>query len=276
MNELQIRPAKETDKDAVFTFCATTWHDGDYIIDVWDEWFGYPHSDLLVGLVDDQPVGLVHVTVRDGSGWLEGMRVAPGLRGHGLAHQLLRGGIDVARTRGATVLRLLTEQGNRAMVHLLPQHGFEVCFSAAWYHAPATMHGEALSVTRVSDANAAWAALNQSSLLTETGGLYADGWSFVSWTRARLDEYVARGEVVHVVDAGYAIVIPDGESDQPAIALAAGDMAALLQALRAHSVARAYGDICLFLPLDGPTAQLAQAAGYQPRPHRFGIWALGL
>jgi ribosomal protein S18 acetylase RimI-like enzyme len=274
-HNLLIRPAIPADKAPVLAFCAATWADGDYIEEVWNGWLAHPHSDLLVGLLDDRPVGLVHVMVEEGSGWLEGLRVAPHVRGLGLSHQMLRGGIAAARARGAEVLRLLTERSNTAMANILPQHGFERCFVAAWYSAPAN-DGPALQTVEQDEAAAAQATLETSLLLRETGGLYADGWSFVPFTPTRFNLHLARGEVVQVPDAGYAVVMPDGESDQPAIALAAGDVERMLAALRAHSSARTHGNIRIFLPTDGPLAKIAQAADYQPRPHRFGVWTLGL
>jgi GNAT superfamily N-acetyltransferase len=274
-HDLVIRPATAADQAAVFAFCATTWDDGDYIEEVWDDWLNHPYSDLLVGLLNEQPVGLVHVTVEEADGWLEGLRVAREVRGRGLSHQLLRGGIDAARARGAKVLRLLTERSNTNMAAILPQHGFEHCFTAAWYSALAS-DGPALNPVDQAAATAALAALQDAPLLRETGGLYADGWSFVPWTPARFRAHLQRGEVVQVPGVAYAIVMPDGESDQPSIALAAGDVSRMLVALRAQPAARTHGDIRCFLPVDGSLAKIVQAAGYQQRPHRFGIWALGL
>jgi hypothetical protein len=115
-------------------------------------------------------------------------------------------------------------------------------------------------------------------VLRETGGLFADGWTFIRPSAARLQRYLDAGAAVRVpgID-GWAIVAADGESERQAIILAAGDFAGLLHGLRAHPAAQEKGELRVFLPADGPSARIAQRLGYRvKRPHRFGIYALAL
>jgi hypothetical protein len=105
--------------------------------------------------------------------------------------------------------------------------------------------------------------------------LYADGWSFATPTPARLRQHLERGQVVAVPGVrGWAIVQDDGESDDPMIALAAGDLEPLLHALRAHPHVQRNGELGLLLPLDGAGARLAIAAGYTRGENAFGVYAL--
>jgi GNAT superfamily N-acetyltransferase len=277
---LTIRPATSADKAAVLQFCGTTWEHGDYIHEVWDDWLADPESTLLVGALDDQPVALAHVTIHEGEGWCEGIRVAPAQRGHGFGREMRRACLDEAARHGATVARLLTSRANQAMQTLLPQLGFQLCFDAAWFRAPALADErpdrtpQALTVAQLP---ALLADLDDARLLHDTGGLYADGWSFATPTPARLRGHLERGEVIAVPGIrGWAIVQDDGESDDLMVALAAGDLEGLLYALRAHPHVRRRGELGLLLPLDGSVARLATGAGYTRGQNTFGVYATTL
>lgn len=277
---LMIRPATSADKTAVLAFCSTTWEHGDYIDEVWDDWLTHPHSTLLVGTQDAQPVALAHVIVQEGEGWCEGVRVAPELRGQGLGRTLLRACVAEAQQRGAHVLRLLTSRSNLAMQTMLPQLGFSHCFDATWFEAAALDTGPSewsATPLTVSHLPQLLADLADTPLLRATGGLYADGWSFATPTPARLTEHLQRGQVVALQGCdGWAILMDDGESDDPMIALAAGDLPVLLPALRGHPLAVANGALRLFLPAAGIGAELATAAGYTAWDRAFGVYALAL
>ena len=75
-HELTIRPAISVDKARVLACCAATWEDGDYNEAVWDDLFHDPSAALLVGECAGQPVALAHLSVMEGEGWFEGLRVA--------------------------------------------------------------------------------------------------------------------------------------------------------------------------------------------------------
>lgn len=277
--QLTIRPATSADKAAVLEFCTTTWEHGDYIHEVWDDWLAHPDSALLVGARDDRPIALTHVSVQEGEGWCEGVRVAPAERGHGFGRAMIEASVAEARQRGAHVLRLLTNRANLAMQTLLPQLGFAHCFDAAWFAAPALSQEqpaawEVLTPDRLPEL---LHNLDDSPLLRDTGGLYADGWSFTTPTPTRLAEHLRRGQIVGVPGgAGWAIVMDDGESDDPMIALAHGDLPTLLEALRSHPLAVANGEQRLFLPVGSAGAALAIAAGYTTGERAFGVFALAL
>lgn len=267
-----IRRATNADKQPVIAFCAATWESGDYIGAVWDDWIDNDRGALLVGTIDEQPVALAHVD-RDGDqAWFEGLRVDPAVRGRGLGRQMLLGSVDHARAEGARVLRLLTNRANQAMMRLLPQIGFAHCFDIQWYAAPpldapppAPFAARAADLLRDRD---------RAPVLRETGGLYADGWSFWTPTAERMERHLDDGCGVRIEGAGWAIVMSDGESDRQVIALLAGDTERLLIGLRSHSAARETGEIRIALPSDGPTARLAEQLGYTARPNRFGVYAL--
>lgn len=277
---LTIRPATSADKAPVLAFCATTWDHGDYIDQVWDDWLAAPDSTLLVGTLNERPVALAHVSVQQGEGWCEGVRVDPAERGRGLGVAIMRACVDEARRRQAQVLRLLTSRANQAMQTILPRLGFAHCFDVSWLSAPAlgpdALPGplEVLPPARLPEL---LRDLADAALLRATDGLYADGWSFATPTPTRLAAYLERGQVVAVPGCeGWAIVSDDGESDDTMIRLAVGDLPTLLRALRAHPLAVQNGEQRLFVPAGSPGAELALAAGYTADERAFGVYALAL
>lgn len=125
MSEVEIRPARAEDREAVLAFCAQTWEWGDYIDQVWETWLNDPAGLLLVALVEDRPVGLVHFQMLSKTdAWQEGMRIDPAYRRQGIARQLsMEAGAEAMR-RGATTVRLLTESTNAASLHMVEQAHF--------------------------------------------------------------------------------------------------------------------------------------------------------
>ncbi len=58
MPQIEIRPARSEDREAVLAFSSHTWDWGDYIEYVWDEWLHDPQGMLFVATSDGQPVGV--------------------------------------------------------------------------------------------------------------------------------------------------------------------------------------------------------------------------
>ena len=57
MPQLEVRRAREEDREAVLAFCSQTWEWGDYIEYVWDEWLHDPQSALFVATMDGRRSG---------------------------------------------------------------------------------------------------------------------------------------------------------------------------------------------------------------------------
>ncbi len=84
----------------MLSFCERTWQWGDYIGDVWDQWVADPAGALLLATVGDQAAGVGKVTMISRSeAWLEGLRVNPAFRGHGVAQDLWHAAETAARKR---------------------------------------------------------------------------------------------------------------------------------------------------------------------------------
>src|ERR1700751_1217510 len=120
MPQIEIRPARPEDRDAVLAFCTQTWDWGDYIEFVWDEWLHDANGVLFVATIDGQPVGIGHMRMLTPTeAWLEGMRVDPNYRRQGLAAAISNQMLTEAMRRGAKVARLITESTNSNSIRLL-------------------------------------------------------------------------------------------------------------------------------------------------------------
>ena len=98
--QIEVRPARAEDKEAVLAFTAHTWEDagGDYIHLVWNNWLRSRHGQMFVATADGQPVSVVHVALQSRTAaWFEGMRVDPNFRRQALELLDGRGPLYVRR-----------------------------------------------------------------------------------------------------------------------------------------------------------------------------------
>lgn len=180
MPEIEIRPARPEDREAVLAFCRQTWEWGDYIEYVWDEWLHDPKGILFVATVDGKPVAVSHLQMlNETDAWLEGMRVDPANRQHGLARALDETMLAEAMRRGATNARLITESTNTIAISLIERGLFRKIGSFAQFRAKA----EAVPASRQygldtpqlatqADTDDIIDYLNTSNIFPTIGGLY--------------------------------------------------------------------------------------------------------
>src|SRR6185312_5981132 len=203
MPQIEIRPARPEDRDAVLAFCTQTWDWGDYIEYVWDEWLQDANGVLYVATIDGQPVSIAHLRMLTPTeAWLEGMRVDPNYRRQGLAAAIHSEMRAEARRRGAKVARLITESTNfnsiRLLEHaLMRQVGAYAPFKAMPFTTPSKrQYGlESPTLATDDDLNDIIDYLNVSSIFPATGGLYYEGFTAYSITREMLETKIAAGEV---------------------------------------------------------------------------------
>lgn len=180
MPNMEIRVARQEDREAILAFCANTWEWGDYIEYVWDEWLDKPEGVLFVATVDGQPVGIAHIRMLNKTdAWLEGMRVDPAYRHHGLATALHNATLLEAMRRGATSARLITESTNTASISLTERSFFlQVGAFALFKAVPVTTltkreYGlETAQLATKEDINDIIDYLNVSNIFPAIGGLY--------------------------------------------------------------------------------------------------------
>ena len=126
---IRVRRADARDTAAVVAFTRTTWDGWDYLPDVWASWleardgavFAAEATEAAPGL----PIAVGRVALLSATeAWMEGLRVDPAIRGHGVATAFQAAELSWAQAQGATVVRYATGETNEASLHLGARHGF--------------------------------------------------------------------------------------------------------------------------------------------------------
>jgi len=120
-----VREAKPSDKKPLMDFVTKTWGGHDYIPSVWDEWLRDKDGKIFVVEVDGKQVGMNRVRLlKDGTGWLEGVRIHPDFRGKGLASLLGEKSMQYASKLGVSSFRLASSSRNTAAHRQVAKMGF--------------------------------------------------------------------------------------------------------------------------------------------------------
>jgi len=198
MASTEIRPARPEDREAVLAFCMNTWDWGDYIEYVWDEWLHDPRGQMYVVAVDGKPVAVSRFRMlTPAEAWLEGMRVDPAYRQHGLATAINNVMLAEAKRRGATIARLMTESTNTAAIHVIERGLMQRVGAFAPFKAmpvttpPRNRYGlETPELATSADIGAIIEYLNASNIFPAVGGLY-----YVSFTAYSITSDVVEAKV---------------------------------------------------------------------------------
>jgi ribosomal protein S18 acetylase RimI-like enzyme len=224
---IEVRPAREDDREAVLAFCARTWDDGDYIHYVWEDWLRDASGALLVATLAGRPVGLAHLRMMSADeGWIEGVRVDPEARRRGVARVLISRTLVTAHERGAAVARYFTSSDNVPSQQLFDRFGFVRVAEVLHFTADALgvdeREGEEIALTRAveGDAERLWEWLERSNLAPLNGGLEIHEWAAQALTESRLREHLAAGRIWTLDELGGLAALAvvervDGEPDNP-------------------------------------------------------------
>jgi len=218
----RFRRATPRDRDAVFAFCQMTWEGGDYIPRVWERWLADPRGALVVGVTAaDQPVALGKLSVPvPGEGFLEGVRVAPAVRGRGWGRAMFAHLRALAYAQGASVVRFLTAADNTPVHHIARALGF--AHVASYLPVRSECAVAAAPVRRATPEQAArlWAVVERTS--ESRPPVRWHSWEAATATRDWLESTAAAGGVLLSADGSalVALLPPARESDPEAVLLA--------------------------------------------------------
>ena len=203
MSQLEVRRAREEDREAVLAFCSQTWEWGDYIAYVWDDWLHDERSALFVATLDEQPVGIANLRMLNATeAWLEGMRVDPAHRQHGLASALFDAQISEALRRNALTARLISESTNEAAIRLIERSHMRRVNAFAPFHAARltanTQRGYGMvtpTLATPSDSDEIIDYLNVSNIFPAAGGLYNAGFTAYSITAPLIEQKITAQQI---------------------------------------------------------------------------------
>ncbi len=270
LNHNHVRPARAEDKEAIVAFCQNTFSWGDYIANVWDEWQTNSAGQLLVSLVDDQPVGVVHVALlNDGVAWMEGMRVNPAFRRQGIATALDAHAIKVARERGCRLARLATSMKNTVAQTLLGECGYHrTAQFNEWQAEPQLGDFSALRVAtpnNVADIVARWQTSEVCAACRAV--VPSRHWRWTPIDEQRLREQIAAGEV-RVTQNGFALLPAYDESDWNGLVIHAlggnsAELFAIALAVRGEAAYRGYAHVEAMVADYAPLNSAMERAGFK-------------
>lgn len=203
MPQIEIRPARSEDREAVLAFSSQTWNWGDYIQYVWDDWLHDPQGMLFVATSDGQPVGVAHIRMLNKTeAWLEGMRVDPAFRRQGIATALFDAQLLEATRRGAKTVRSITESTNAASIRLMEQKFMRQVAAYVPMHAPPVttpskrQYGvEIPTLATAADIDDIINYLNVSNIFPSVGGLYYQSYTAFSITSELLTEKISAQQI---------------------------------------------------------------------------------
>lgn len=139
---IQFRPMRASDREAVTTLCAQMWDGHDYIPQVFDTWLTHPIGQFTAVIDDDRDalIGVGKLTsITDRDWWIEGLRVESSYRGKGVGRRLHAYHVDLWQqiSPPTSSLRLLTDHDNHIIHRFSEQAGFRLLGGVVPYRAEA-------------------------------------------------------------------------------------------------------------------------------------------
>ncbi len=275
LKEIEVRPACADDRRAVIAFCQNTFSWGDYIPSVWDDWLADPNGRMLVGVIDQQPVGLVHVAFFGAdTAWMEGMRVHPDFRRRGVGSALDSAARALARERECQVARLATSIKNIPAQKTLATERYSCVAQFNEWEAEPTRRKAAARVATRQDAERILAWWRTSAANETSRALLPDRhWRWHELTTARLLDQIDAGEV-RVADGSFACLPAFDVKDWSGMSLHAlvGDEEtahALALAARAEARYRGYAHVEALVIDHAPLNAALERAGYRRQGGMF-------
>ncbi|MCC7354190.1 MAG: GNAT family N-acetyltransferase, partial [Anaerolineae bacterium] len=286
MTEIHIRPATADDKPAVVEFTQHTWPDGDYIPEVYDIWLVDPRGPLLVAEEGGKVVAIGKVTfLGPRQAWLEGMRVHPEHRRHGIGRRFLAYQTTLAREKGAQVVRLATAYNNYPVHKIVAEQGMSHIASFTPIIADAETGPVRARVLAPAELDEAWAVVVTGDVHRRGARLYDLGWVWKELDQEEVARSIQEGNALGWQPqrdsgplAGLALLPYDWyDKDALRAGWVGGDLAEMAEFahdLRRVAAARGFQKVYTML-VDLPDLRAAfTAAGYKPDSgdEAFTLW----
>ncbi|MGE5263296.1 MAG: GNAT family N-acetyltransferase [Acidobacteriota bacterium] len=268
MSSADIRPACPEDKAAILAFCQNTFNWGDYIADAWDRWMEDANGKIFVGLINTQPVAMVHVALLEkGVVWMEGMRVHPDFRRHRVGTAIDAAGRAFARERGHPIARLATSIHNIPAQKALEVQGYtRIAQFDEWVALPSDAGASPVAVASSDDVPALLALWNSSDISAATRSLLPDQWRWTELTAERLARHVDARQV-RIVTGGFGLFSTHDDENEPEflVQALAGDeqaLGALAAAARAEAGYRGFARIEALVAHHPRLSRVLEGSGY--------------
>ncbi|MHB1415148.1 MAG: GNAT family N-acetyltransferase [Chloroflexota bacterium] len=257
--QVAVRPARPEDRGPVLAFSVNTFSWGDYLEQVWDQWFADPKGQLFVAAADGLPIAVEHVTfVGESEAWLQGLRVDPAFRQKGVGTTLTKETIRFAVDHGAHAVRFFTAVGNTPVERMMVHLGFEPVTKFSRFSAPAEPSaGQTPEAAVLGEIERLWQLITASPYYRLAAGNYCLGWRCRELTKARLAAHLSEGAVSVLREEGgpaaAAIIAPTWQESTLWVASIYGtgqSIRRLANQLRARAASVGAQDVVVLLPPD--------------------------
>jgi N-acetylglutamate synthase-like GNAT family acetyltransferase len=179
---LKFRHAKQSDKNNVLRFCTNTFEWGDYIEQVWDEWYADPNGYLMIAEENEMIAAVCHAYVCPNRNriWLEGIRVNPGFRRRSIGTELIKKMVQYGKEQGAQEAAGLVSVKNVASQGMMEKNGFVL--TSRWIHCNSStnVHQEPdnsqAKIATLKDKEVMRSYLKQSQIFRAAAENYAHLW----------------------------------------------------------------------------------------------------
>jgi GNAT superfamily N-acetyltransferase len=279
--QLELRPAREEDEEAVNALSSHIWEGDDYVPRLFHRWLADDTGRFTVAYEGDHLVGFGKLTkFSPGEWWLEGLRVHPQHRGRGIARCLHRHAVGVALDIGAGTLRFATSSKNTAVHKLAAETGFkkvsehvkveaEAKATAGEEHGFAPLKPAELSPLRH------W--LNRSERYAALAGLFEHHWQWKELA-PRLQSLLAEGRIYwwHKTREGAQGVVVVAQEKEERLHInyldaAPESLRPLATALRRLAAQLGMERVAGKPPAGDPYRRAFRAAGWQLEPD-YELW----
>ncbi|MDP2807900.1 MAG: GNAT family N-acetyltransferase [bacterium] len=202
-SQIKIRPAKPSDKAVVLDFCKHTfgrW--GDYMPEVWDQWVKTKGGLFFVAVIEDRPVGVGKITVhRPGELWLEGLRVDPKYRGHGIGRIIQDYTWKKAMSLKPIYVRYATGSYNKISQHLGQSKAMKIVAEFDEYTGKLLKAAEtSLVPAQTKECREFLDLFNRDRMAKHWKGLYLDSWSAKTFDKQALEGLIRQKRVYGYYD----------------------------------------------------------------------------
>jgi ribosomal protein S18 acetylase RimI-like enzyme len=293
IDSLSFRPVLPEDKARIIAFTFNTWGDNedDYIKDVFDDWLADPRGEFTAAVIDEKVVGIAKLTdMGDAEWWFEGLRIDPAYRRRGIAAELSRYHVALAKRLGGKAIRYMTGGSNLGSQAIGARAGFQHILTYSAHLAEATSEFSLPTQLTLTDVPALTRWID-SSLMRYLHGVYRAAWSAKTLTEAEIRRALESNLVYGLKDeagqiAAWALLrdqdeedTEDGDRKRLRVDHFDGEMSAvteLAQRIRALAASRHRSEISAGICDYPPLVQAVVEAGYTVNPDKFSLWVLEL
>lgn len=185
-----IRKALPSDKPIILKFCKHTFSWGDYIEEIWDYWM---NEGILLVIQKQIPVGMTHGVFFKNQVWIEGIRIDPRFRRHGLASKLIQKIELMAKEKKISFSYMLIDSNNKPSLSMAKILNYKIFQSWNFYTlAPKKTNGY------ISGGNV---------ILENQFTHYVKSWRWIPLDKKQLDFLASKNKIIYSGDDERTIAI---------------------------------------------------------------------